>query len=127
MRWMSATRKPGVASPAELAAFIARAGAHLAVVDARGSADTEPSSSLGALAPSAARPRAVSAPLDRATGALPLEAIPAAWIAAAGQRMQSVGPCLDRDKTACMNDSLQKICSVSLLLFMEETGAVEWC
>jgi rhodanese-related sulfurtransferase len=83
-RVMSATRKPGVASPVELEAFIARAGAHLAIVDARGAADAEPSSALGALAPSPQRPRAVSAPLDRATGALPLEAIPAAWIAAAG-------------------------------------------
>ncbi len=84
---MSTARKPGVSSPAELAAFLSRAGAHLAVVDARApDAAAEPSSALGALAPSAARPRAVSAPLDRATGALPLAAIPAAWVDAAGGR-----------------------------------------
>lgn len=84
-RAMSTARKPGVASPAELAAFLARAGPHFAVVDARAAdAAAEPSSSLGPLAPSSSRPRAVSAPLDRATGALPLAAIPAEWIGAAG-------------------------------------------
>ena len=54
-------------------------------MDARAAdAAAEPSSTLGALAPSALRPRAVSAPLDRATGALPVAAIPRAWIDAAG-------------------------------------------
>lgn len=87
VRLMSTARKPGVAPPSELAAFIIRAGVHLAVVDARAAdAASEPSSSIGPLAPSASRPRAVSAPLDRATGALPLEAIPAAWVEAAGGR-----------------------------------------
>jgi len=86
-RLMSTARKPGVASPSELRAFLARAGAHLVVVDARAAdAAAEPSSALGALAPCAARPRAVSAPLDRATGALDLAAIPAAWVDAAGGR-----------------------------------------
>jgi rhodanese-related sulfurtransferase len=80
------SRKLGVSSPAELAAFIARAGAHLAIVDARAADAAEPSSALGVLAPSPARPRAVSAPIDRATGALPLAAIPAAWVDAAGGR-----------------------------------------
>ncbi len=85
----AAARKPGVSSPAELAAFIARAGARLVVVDARAAdAAAEPSSALGALAPAASRPRAVSAPLDRATGALPLDAIPSAWVDAAGGRAQ---------------------------------------
>lgn len=83
------TRKPGVASPAELASFLARAGAHYVIVDARAAdAAAEPSAALagGALAPSPARPRAVSAPVDRATGTLPLAAIPAAWVDAAGGR-----------------------------------------
>ena len=84
---MSAARKPGVAAPAEIAAFLARAGPHLAIVDARSpDAAAEPSSFLGALAPSADRPRAISAPIDRATGELPLAAIPTAWIEAAGGR-----------------------------------------
>jgi len=61
-RLISATRKPGVASPAELAAFIARAGAHLAIVDARGAADAEPSSALGALALGVAPARRQRAP-----------------------------------------------------------------
>lgn len=85
VRFMSSARKPGVAAPSEIAAFLARAGPHVAIVDARQpDAAAEPSSSLGVLAPSAARPRAISAPIDRATGALPLEAIPTAWIDAAG-------------------------------------------
>jgi rhodanese-related sulfurtransferase len=85
-RCMSSARKPGVAAPAAIAAFIAQAGPHLAIVDARSPDIAEPSSTLGALAPTAARPRAVNAPIDRATGALPLAAIPAAWIEAAGGR-----------------------------------------
>jgi rhodanese-related sulfurtransferase len=81
----STTRKPGVAAPSEISAFITRAGPHLAVVDARlADATAEPSSALGALAPSDSRPRAVSAPIDRATGTLPLAAIPSAWVEAAG-------------------------------------------
>jgi rhodanese-related sulfurtransferase len=83
---MQAARKPGVSSPVEIAAFIARAGPHVVVVDVRGGASVEPSHALGALAPTAARPRAVSAPLDRATGELPLAAIPSAWVDAAGGR-----------------------------------------
>ena len=87
MSSFASARKPGVAAPAELAAFIARAGEHLVIVDARATDPAaEPSSSLGVLAPSPARPRAVSAPIDRATGTLPLDAIPAAKIAAAGGR-----------------------------------------
>jgi rhodanese-related sulfurtransferase len=84
-RMSSATRKPGVASPSELASFIAQAGPRIAVVDARlPDAAAEPSSALGPLAPSASRPRAVNAPIDRATGTLPLSAIPAEWVEAAG-------------------------------------------
>ena len=84
---MHAARKPGVSSPVEIAAFIARAGPHVVVVDARArDPSVEPSHALGALAPTAARPRAGSAPLDRATGVLPLTAIPSAWVVAAGGR-----------------------------------------
>jgi rhodanese-related sulfurtransferase len=81
----ASSRKPGVASPSQLSAFLSAAGPHICILDARApEAAAEPSSSLGALAPSASRPRAISAPLDRATGELPLAAIPPAWIAAAG-------------------------------------------
>jgi rhodanese-related sulfurtransferase len=84
-------RKAGVAAPAEIAAFVARAGSHLVVVDARGGDAVEPSSAITPLlstqgAQSPGRPRAVAAPLDRSTGTLNLAAIPQKWIDAAGGR-----------------------------------------
>lgn len=84
---MASQRKPGVSSPSEIAAFITRAGRNLVIVDARQpDVAAEPSATLGAIAPSADRPRAINAPLDRATGSLDLSAIPTAWIDAAGGR-----------------------------------------
>ena len=84
---MASVRKPGVSSPSEIAAFIARAGNNLVIVDARmPDAAAEPSASLGAIAPSPDRPRAINAPIDRTTGTLNLSSIPTAWIDAAGGR-----------------------------------------
>ena len=84
---MSTQRKPGVSPPSEIASFIARAGINLVVVDARmPDAVAEPSAALGPIAPVPERPRAVNAPIDRASGTLDLSAIPPEWIAAAGGR-----------------------------------------
>jgi rhodanese-related sulfurtransferase len=76
-----------VAAPGEIAEFVARAGSHLVVVDARGGDAVEPSSAIAPLLSkqgTEGRPRAVAAPLDRATGTLDLAAIPQKWIDAAG-------------------------------------------
>ena len=82
---MSTQRKPGVSSPSEIASFIARAGANLIVVDARmPDVAAEQSAALGPIAPVPERPRAINAPIDRATGTLDLSVVPPAWVAAAG-------------------------------------------
>jgi rhodanese-related sulfurtransferase len=82
----ASARKPGVAAPHEIADFVARAGSHLVVVDARGGDAVEPSAAGAPMPPTPDRPRAISAPLNRATNSLDLQAIPQAWIDAAGGR-----------------------------------------
>jgi rhodanese-related sulfurtransferase len=72
---MSTSRKPGVASPAEIAAFLIAHPA--AVVDARDPSSAEPSANLRPLPPSPSHPRAISAPIVRASGVLDLQRIPA--------------------------------------------------
>ena len=76
IRTMATFRKPGVASPAEIANFLTSHPTAV-VVDVRDPSSAEPSVTLGPLPPSALRPRAISAPIDRATGALDLQCIPA--------------------------------------------------
>ena len=70
------SRKPGVASPTEIAAFLSEHPCAV-IVDARDPSANESSASIGPVAPTALRPRAISAPIDRATGALDLQRIPA--------------------------------------------------
>jgi rhodanese-related sulfurtransferase len=73
---MSTSRKPGVASPAEIAAFLIAHPAAV-VVDARDPSSAEPSANLRPLPPSPSHPRAISAPIVRASGVLDLQRIPA--------------------------------------------------
>ena len=77
-------RKPGVAEPIELAAFVAAAGGKLIVVDARNPAIIEDSAAAGPIAPHATRPRAVNVVFDKETKSMDLALIPEDWIAAGG-------------------------------------------
>ena len=79
-----AARKPGVATPAEISAFVAIAGEHIIVIDARSHDIVEDSAAAGPLAPNAARPRAINIPFDNTSKSMDLSQIPKEWIQAGG-------------------------------------------
>jgi len=82
-------RKPGVSSPDELAAFVAKAGDKLIVVDARstdfsaepGDEKTNEKAPIGG---GDARPRAINVPFDRTAALMDLSKLPADWIETGG-------------------------------------------
>jgi len=80
-------RKPGVADPAALAAFVAKAGPNIIILDVRNlDFEKEPGDALSAAKASiggdvGARPRALNVVYDRETSSMDLTTIPADWLA----------------------------------------------
>ncbi len=80
----AAPRKPGVATPDELAALVAAAGPALIVVDVRDpTPGAEPSASAAPVA-NGLRPRAVNIVFDRQAGTMDLSLLPPDWIESGG-------------------------------------------
>ena len=80
-------RKPGVAEPAALSAFVAAAGDKLIVLDVRNPAIVEDSATISPLAPHAARPRAINIVFDKESKTMDLSLIPEDWITAGGGKV----------------------------------------
>ncbi|GAX24898.1 hypothetical protein FisN_2Lh169 [Fistulifera solaris] len=75
------SRKPGVASPEELKAFVADAGDRLLVVDLRNpdavvEPDDQPTFDIAELPSESSRPHAVSLLWDRTTNQMPIPSVP---------------------------------------------------